>query len=284
MTNWTGESTSVCAAVITYNRPSLLRRSVRALLDQSVPLARILIIDNASDEPAAAALIDFTDPRIQIHRLTANVGAAGGFCFGLKWANVNGCDFTWLLDDDGMAAPNCLECLLDAHKRTGVSLLTPLVLNDENPETLSYGLVVGPKMQREIVLLMSDVIKLVGDDGLIWDTMNPLSGTLMSRSAYHALGDIKAECFIWGEEVEYMQRAAARSVRFATVFAARYYHPPDKSVVLNLHALGSVQFCPPQRSRYYYRNLGFISRTYRSPVHTVAKFLVYFCVLLGRGR
>ena len=55
-------------------------------------------------------------------------------------------------------------------------------------------------------------------DGIIEDTINPWNGTLIFREAYSILGDIKFECFIWGEEEEYFERAHNSEFEWVLLF------------------------------------------------------------------
>lgn len=41
--------------------------------------------------------------------LPENMGGAGGFHEGIKYAFEHGFDYIWLMDDDGFPAETCLE-------------------------------------------------------------------------------------------------------------------------------------------------------------------------------
>ena len=50
--------------------------------------------------------------------LADNRGGAGGFHDGLAWAIERGADLVWLMDDDGLPEPDCLERLLGSTTST----------------------------------------------------------------------------------------------------------------------------------------------------------------------
>ncbi|WP_374488232.1 glycosyltransferase [Zoogloea sp.] len=100
----------VVAVVVTHSRPEELRLVVDALLGQSLPLTRILVVDNASPIPANQVL--GTHPRVEIVRSDINTGGAGGFAFALETAARHAWDWVWMLDDDAVPAQTALAELL----------------------------------------------------------------------------------------------------------------------------------------------------------------------------
>ena len=100
----------VAAVVVTYNRPDDLERCLSALAEQSHPLARTLVIDNASDAPTAQVLARF--PLVEVERLEENTGSSGGFAVGVERSAGFDVDWLWVMDDDAVAQPDALERLL----------------------------------------------------------------------------------------------------------------------------------------------------------------------------
>jgi glycosyltransferase involved in cell wall biosynthesis len=85
--------------VPTFNRAQMLRRTLKAVLDQSCADFEVLVADNASDDATpevAAAFAD--DPRVRWHRQPNNLGPAPNF----KWLvdHARGRYFVLHQDDD----------------------------------------------------------------------------------------------------------------------------------------------------------------------------------------
>lgn len=106
---------SVCAFVLTRNRKALLAECLRALLDQTVPVATVVVLDNASTDGtrehlAREGLLD----RVRFERSEVNTGGAGGYRRGVELGVTSGADWIWLMDDDAEPRPDALERLLSA--------------------------------------------------------------------------------------------------------------------------------------------------------------------------
>ena len=101
----------VAAIVVTYNRKQLLLENIEHLLSQSkIDNLDIIIIDNASTDGTVDDLKKYIDgKKITYINTGANLGGAGGFQFGIRYAAESGYEFVWVMDDDCMPKPDALE-------------------------------------------------------------------------------------------------------------------------------------------------------------------------------
>lgn len=255
-------SSNLFAVVVTYNRPELLRRCILAIKAQTILVGGIIVVDNNSEIPAQDALFDICEG-LHFVRLSCNLGGAGGFHIGLKEAMARGADAAWLMDDDGAPDHRCLEMF---NMPTGIAtILNALVVDEIRRERLAFALFVSGKG----IASVAHAHELAAPDGIIWGVANPFNGTLINRAAYELMGDIKLECFIWGDEVEYLKRALKFGVKVGTAVNAIHNHPFPKAPTVNLGIFGKIKICPSDRAHYHYRNLGFINWNYNG----LAKFL-----------
>jgi rhamnopyranosyl-N-acetylglucosaminyl-diphospho-decaprenol beta-1,3/1,4-galactofuranosyltransferase len=266
----------ICAIIVTYNRPELLIRCVAAVLNQTLRPEATIVVDNCSRVPAIEVL-RCNAKELQIFRFEQNTGGAGGFHFGMAEAFRQGFDAVWLMDDDGVPSDSCLINLVGIAKKTMTELSNPLVVDESSPEKLVFGLAIS----GDVVSSTAAAIASVNPDGVIDGAINPWNGTLVFREAYEVLGDIKFECFIWGEEEEYFERARASKIRVGTIASAIFYHPAARNKTVKFGPRKSeLKLCPPDRSHFYFRNIGFSKRRYRGILAAVYHGLNYFCYLL----
>ena len=115
------------AVVVTYNRLSLLKRTVNCLLEQTCPLGQIYIVNNGSTD-GTKEWLDSQEQVTVIHQ--ANVGGSGGFYTGIQQAFQDGADWIWCMDDDVFPRPTCLELLLKESNRPHTGILAPRRLLD----------------------------------------------------------------------------------------------------------------------------------------------------------
>jgi rhamnopyranosyl-N-acetylglucosaminyl-diphospho-decaprenol beta-1,3/1,4-galactofuranosyltransferase len=266
----------ICAVIVTYNRPELLVRCVRAILSQSLRPASVLVIDNCSHVPAIDVLCCHAK-ELQIFRFRQNMGGAGGFYFGMAEAFRQGFDAVWLMDDDGVPSESCLRNLVGAAKKTSTELSNPLVVDESSPDKLVFGLTISGR----IVSSTEAAAAAANSGGVIEGTINPWNGTLVLRAAYNLLGDVKFECFIWGDEEEYFERALAAKIRIGTVVSALFSHPAARNKTVKFGPRKSeLKLCPLDRSQFYFRNIGFSKARYRGALGAVYHGLNYLCFLV----
>lgn len=92
---------SVAAVVVTFNRLEKLKKVIASLEGQSLPLERVIIVDNASTDGTPEYLNTLQSSlRVDVLRLGTNTGGAGGFARGMDEGYASGCDYVWVMDDD----------------------------------------------------------------------------------------------------------------------------------------------------------------------------------------
>ncbi|MGH3362333.1 MAG: glycosyltransferase family 2 protein [Nocardioides sp.] len=106
---------SVAVVIVTFNRADLLVRMLDGLAAQTRVPDAVFVIDNASTDHTQDVLDARRDhPELALHitRSPDNVGGAGGFHLGTRQAYDAGYERIWLVDDDVVPAPECLEVMM----------------------------------------------------------------------------------------------------------------------------------------------------------------------------
>ena len=106
---------SVAVVVVTFNRADLLDRMLDGLAAQTRAADAVFVVDNASGDHTREVLARRAaraDLPLRVTHGTDNVGGAGGFHLGVRQAYEAGFDRIWVVDDDVVPAPDCLEVLM----------------------------------------------------------------------------------------------------------------------------------------------------------------------------
>lgn len=106
---------SVAVVVVTFNRADLLSEMLTALGEQTRRPDAVYVVDNASEDHTQDVLEAARTTGLPLHITHSpdNLGGAGGFHLGMRTAYDAGHDRIWLMDDDVLPAPTCLETLVD---------------------------------------------------------------------------------------------------------------------------------------------------------------------------
>ena len=109
----------VAAVVVTYNRKDLLAENIEALLSQSIyELLDIVIIDNSSTDGTDVMLRKYQDNlKVKYVNTGENLGGAGGFQYGMRYAVEQGYDYVWVMDDDCIPTKTALESFINIDKQ-----------------------------------------------------------------------------------------------------------------------------------------------------------------------
>lgn len=195
----------VAALVVTYNRRALLAECLRAILAQDVPVEAVVVVDNASTdgtgelfEPGA----EFDLPVVGYHRMSENLGGAGGFKEGLRVARDSGCDWVWLMDDDCIARADTLSELVRASAIPDgrVSFLASSVFGPEG-EPMNVPTVDLRPAENGYPDWYFNL-----DRGLVEIKSATFVSLLISVQAIREVGLPIGSFFIWGDDTEYTSR------------------------------------------------------------------------------
>ena len=136
--------------IVTYNRLELLKECLACVCRQTIPFSRVIVVDNhstdgtrdylerredtyilqVSDQEKETAKTK-EDKKIWVLEEAENLGGAGGFYDGLRWASQGTYDWVLIIDDDAMIAPDYVEKLITyARKHPSVCGLAGKVVTE----------------------------------------------------------------------------------------------------------------------------------------------------------
>lgn len=188
------------AVVVTHNRIDLLRQCVTQLENQTCA-CDILVVDNASTDGTAQWLA--SQPDLHCRNTGANLGGAGGFNLGMRWAVEAGYDYVWVMDDDCLPQPDALEKLLEADRilEGNYGWLSSVALWTDGSECIMNRQKLNKRFYE-----FSPLLKY----GLVQAEQATFVSLLLRSETIRQFGLPIKEFFIWGDDIEFTRRIAVR--------------------------------------------------------------------------
>ncbi|QIL50424.1 glycosyltransferase [Weissella coleopterorum] len=225
------------AVVVTFNRLPMLKEVITALQNSTTKVDHIIVVDNNSKADTVAYLTNLGS-QIEYVRLGENLGGAGGFNRGVRYfMEKTNDDFVWLMDDDTVPLPDTLTNLLTfAQKQGQFGFLASDVrwtdghrakMNNPAPVNRLHKIPEGSTTPEP--LMNATFVSL-----------------LMQREIIAQIGLPITEFFIWGDDIEYTERAGR--------LAEGYFVPQAKVIHKMKNNVGSdvLTDSSDRLPRYFY--------------------------------
>lgn len=249
----------IVAVLVTYNRKALLEEAIIALLSQTYRAFDVIIIDNNSTDGTYDAIKGYLNDNIKYINTNKNIGGAGGFNVGIKYAIENNYEYAWLMDDDTIPTPNALESLISKAQKLNndFSYLSSLCKWTDGSIAV---------MNRQITSdKILDKFDKIHDNLLLISNASFVSFFLNLKYAVK-VGLPYKEFFIYGDDWEYCLRLNKENSGYVDI---------DSIVVHKIvNNVGADIFTSPKdrinRCFYNYRNLFF---TFKK--HSIKKWIKY---------
>lgn len=226
----------VSAVVVTYNRLTMLQEVIQALQASETPVQHLIVVDNNSNQETQDYLNSLGNT-ISYVRLNENLGGAGGFNRGVRYfMEQTNDDYVWLMDDDTVPHENTLtELMTKANELQHFGFLSSDVRWIDGKRAL-----MNKPATKGTVVLDEETTSLVPLRNATFVSL------LMSREVIAQIGLPITEFFIWGDDIEYTERAE-RLYPGYLVPTAKVTHKMATNVGSNI-----VTDTKDRTSRYYY--------------------------------
>lgn len=209
---------AVSAVIVTYNRLELLKESLAAVLNQTGGyLKHVIVVNNNSTDGTADYLATLDDDRIIVKNLTENVGGSGGFNEGVReFGEKTTDDAVWLMDDDTLPEPDALKVLVEyVQRHPKVGFVNSNVRWQSKDGVPSWMNVVAPRG-------FFWPLAMTNGENAVEVVNSTFVSVMIPRFVVEQIGLPQKEYFIWGDDIEYTNRAAD---------VYRGYFLPDSVVV-----------------------------------------------------
>lgn len=210
------------AVVVHYNDPEHLRTCVDALCEDPA-IADIVVVDNASDSDALAAVMA-TDGHVQVVASPVNLGFGGGANLGLAYAMEECVVF---LNPDTFPEAGCMTALAEHLSKHG-GVVGPVVRTGptSSPE---YGCVVDRMLLPRGMEVPAEPLYVHG------------CCLATTKACFAAVGGFDDRYFLFQEDVEFCWQALRQELPVAVVAGARLTHAGGAVVVGGYRRKGSFE-------------------------------------------
>ena len=233
---------NILGVIVTYHPDMELHKRVEKIRHQ---VDKLLIIDNKSS-PDCILMIQkiSTDLDVDLILNESNLGIAEALNQGLKYAEIFGERYSWVLtlDQDTSCYPSLVQHLIMAYEdcpfRNEVGII------GTNYQEKTTGRILHKKTQAEEN----------------WEEVQnlPTSGCILSIAAFSKVGDFRSDLFIDQVDTEYCMRLRYKGYRVLISPKIGMIHPLGYYRVSKLHKWmrGSTMITnyPPMRHYYWTRN------------------------------
>lgn len=196
---------NIIAVVVTYNRKVLLKECIDAILNQTKPITKLIVIDNNSTDGTYEMLENenyLNNNKVFCKRLEKNTGGSGGFYEGMKLARTLNPDWVWIMDDDTIPNGNSLEELVKAKEvvkeKVGFFASSVYGLNGECMNVPTVNIDLSENGYADWYRYLSY--------GMIKIKEATFVSLLINGEALKEVGLPCKDYFIWGDDTEYTLR------------------------------------------------------------------------------
>lgn len=238
----------ICAIVVTYNRLTLLKDCIKALLEQTHPINEIIVVNNDSTDGTKEWLDENSAQLKVIHQ--GNLGGAGGFYTGVKYAYNQNYDWMWLMDDDVQPTQDCLENLLK-YDSEEIGILQPIRKFENKYVIFECRYLDLINARKELHQNFIDE-KDIGTEPIDIKTV-PFEGPLIKKEVIDKIGFPNKDYFIFYDDTDFSYRTSLVSKTIKLI---------PKAVLLKKllpkHDCESLSW----RKKYEIRNCTYFDRVY----------------------
>lgn len=189
----------IAIIVVTYNRITLLKECIESLRAQTNTDGQIIVVNNGSTDGTLEWLNEQSDILTISQK---NLGGAGGFFTGMKYAAENGYKYSWLMDDDVICSPDALKELYIAyHRKDDIGFVCSKVIGNHG-YMMNTPVIDDRANEQSLYQDWADMLEY----GMVKVRKATFASLFLSTETIMEFGLPYKEYFIWADDHEYTQR------------------------------------------------------------------------------
>jgi GT2 family glycosyltransferase len=212
----------VTAVLVNWQQPERTLAAIAALRAQTVRPS-IVVVDNGSGDGSIDRLRAGLGDDVTLIAQPRNAGFGGGCNPGMRYAIANDADFVWLINNDAVPAPDCLERVLASARLEASALIGCRLTDPAHPVNDHAGSVMAADTLSCRAFLDPGAID---DAQFAWLTAASL---LIPAATIRQVGGFDENFFMYWEDADYCMRARSAGFRLAVAADALVTHAAGTS-------------------------------------------------------
>lgn len=210
--------------ICNYNGGEYLRRCVESIMASDRDDYDIIIVDNASTDGSSTLVKDKYSQVILINN-NENLGGAGGFDIGFRYALKAGYPYIMAMDNDAIVAEDAIRLLyeyLSSHNEAGMAA-AKIMCMEESDRILDYN---GRLDFRNMIVWLNWWMKPDCEESQRVSEADfaPTTASMIKREALEASGGMDPEYFIYLDDIDMSQRIIRSGYKVVSVGKAKAWH------------------------------------------------------------
>lgn len=216
---------SLYIIIVNWNSKDDTILCVNSLIKAGASPDNIVVVDNASSDGTVDALRHQYGSQIHLIIIDKNLGYGGGLNEGINFVFKYNASWLLLLNNDVVVDSHFFDELINvSNEEPNIKIISPIIYEYAHPKRIWF---VGDKI-IPFTLLTRSLYRGIMDQGKL-NNLIPvdfISGCAMMihRSVFDAIGLFSTSFFMYGEEVDFLQRARMAGFHSVTATRAKMWH------------------------------------------------------------
>lgn len=220
----------VAAVILNYRNPEDTIASARSITSSTYAKCYVIVVDNGSADGSVRRIQEAL-PEVQLLVSEQNLGFSAGVNLGIEHALHLGAGYVWLLNNDAVADPKCLERLVRVTaKDSTVGVAVPKIYYADDPTRIWSA---GARWEG-----FPPRVKMIGlgeRDSRKYDRQQDVDyatgcAMLIPRHIFESIGFFDPVYFMYQEDYDFCHRVRKAGFRILYVPRSHVWHKVSQSL------------------------------------------------------
>ena len=221
-----GNTQNIWVVTVNWNQPKLTCECVHSLQVKNALSFSLVIVDNGSTDQSIEALKEIKPDKLIINQ--TNLGFAGGYNVGIKYALDQGADYVFMVNNDTISQPKMLDTLVSTAVQLDAELASPAVFYANAPDQIwSAGGAINPLLSAPVDGHSRK--KPLPKNPVRRDFLTGCA-LLIHKSVFERIGFFDETFFLYYEDLDFLMRAKNYALSAWLIPEARLLHHVSGSI------------------------------------------------------